>query len=204
MRAPPPCMKRYAISLVTFQRGAGRRLQRVQNASAHLTSLVVVQVAAVEVGRSATSDEDTTALHAKVCNQSRNVPAGRWKKAPEVQNASAHGGCLVIVEVACSEVSRSRDGNPTALHAKVCNQSRNVPAGRWKKAPEGPKMRAPTDCASKEATVRAGGKERTLWIRASTHLLLRVKTGSPRAREKASTAEGSRSSTSERSQSCRP
>ena len=30
MWAPPPCMQKYAISHVTFQRGAGRRLQRVQ------------------------------------------------------------------------------------------------------------------------------------------------------------------------------
>ena len=30
MYAPPPCMQKYAISRVTFQRGDGRRLQRVQ------------------------------------------------------------------------------------------------------------------------------------------------------------------------------
>ena len=30
MEAPPPCMQKYAISRETFQRGAGRRVQRVQ------------------------------------------------------------------------------------------------------------------------------------------------------------------------------
>ena len=49
-----------------------------------------MQVAASEVGKSAIVDEDPTALHAKVCNQSRNVPAGRWKNAPEGSNASTN------------------------------------------------------------------------------------------------------------------
>ena len=49
---PPACMQKYAISRVTFQRGAGRRVQKmVQNASAYIYSFVVKDVAAGEVGR---------------------------------------------------------------------------------------------------------------------------------------------------------
>ena len=66
--------------------------RRFKNASTHGDSLVAIQSAVDEVGRSGTglpvsdvdpADVDPAALHAKVCNQSRNVPAGRWKKAPE-------------------------------------------------------------------------------------------------------------------------
>ena len=129
---------------------------------------VAIQSAVDEAGRSV--DVRPTALHAKVCNQSRNVPAGRWKKGPEGSNASTNGGlrvkaaqrvkvqrgagrsvqkvqnasvyvigCLVVVQVACIEAGRSAivDEDPTALHAKVCNQPQNIPAGRRKKAPEG-------------------------------------------------------------------
>ena len=96
-----------------------------------------MQVAASEVGKSAIVNVDPATLHAKVCNQSRNVPAGRWKKGPEVQNASAYVASIVIVEVACIEVGRSRDVGPAGLHAKVCSQSCNVPAGRWIKGPDG-------------------------------------------------------------------
>ena len=59
-------------------------------------------------------------LHEKVCNRSRNAPAGRWKKGPEVSNVSAYVARLVIVKVACIEVGRCAAGDvgPAALHAK--------------------------------------------------------------------------------------
>ena len=60
---------------------------------------------------------------------------------------------LVVVNVACIEISRPArpDKNPAALHAKVCNQSCNVPAGRWKKAPESLKCEhQPTACQNSE------------------------------------------------------
>ena len=87
-KRPPPWAPRDAFGRVKLQRGAGRGVQRVQKASAYFRNFVVEDVAAVEVGRSA--DVGPTALHAKVCNQSRNVPAGRWKKAPEGSNASTN------------------------------------------------------------------------------------------------------------------
>ena len=103
------------------------------------TSLVVVNLATLEVGRPARLDQDPAALHAKVCNQSRNVPSKRWKNVPK--NASAYIACLVVVQDACNEVGRSEalDEDPAALHAKVCNRPRTVPAGRWKNGPEGSK-----------------------------------------------------------------
>ena len=119
--------------------GRWKKGPEVQNASTHIGSEVIMQVAASEVGKSAIVNVGPAALHAKVCNQSRNVPAGRWKKAPEVQNASAHPASLVAVNLAILEVSRSFDVGPAALHAKVCNPSCNVPAGRWKKGLEGSK-----------------------------------------------------------------
>ena len=70
---------------------------------------------------------------------------GGIRRVQRVQNASAYVACLVIEQVAVDEGGRSLDVGPTALHAKVCNQSRNVPAGRWKKGPEGSKMRARTE-----------------------------------------------------------
>ena len=82
MRAPTDCKSKQR-KRVRVQRGDGRRLQKVQNASAYISrSFVVKDVAAGEVRRSATPNVDPAALHAKVCNQSRNVPAGRWKKGP--------------------------------------------------------------------------------------------------------------------------
>ena len=100
----------------------------------HSSCLVAMKRAVYEVSSSIYSDPAT--LHAKVCNQSRNVPAGRWKKAPEGSKCErAHVVCLVIVEVTCIKFGRSAIvdvGPAAALHEKVrCNQSRNVPAGRW-------------------------------------------------------------------------
>ena len=79
------------------------------------------------------------ALLATACQNSAKCQSstGRWKKAPEVQNASAHVFCLVAEEIAVAKVRMAVNVGPAALYAKVCNQSRNVPAGRWKKAPEG-------------------------------------------------------------------
>ena len=116
-------MQKYAISHVTFQRGAGRRLQKVRKASTNL------------------------ALRVRIA-QSVSTSTGRWKK---VKDASAYRASFVVEDVAAVEVGRSAilNSDPAALHAKVCNQSRNVPAGRWKKAPEVQK-RAPTVCVSKE------------------------------------------------------
>ena len=95
-----------------------------------MSCLVIEQVAVDEGGRS--NDVGPTTLHLKVCNQSRNVPAGRWKKGPEGSKASTHVAvCHVAIQSAVDEAGRSVDVRPTALHAKVCNQSRNVPAGRW-------------------------------------------------------------------------
>ena len=88
---------------VRVHRGDGRRLQKDQNASAH--SLIAIQGAVDEVGRS--RDVGPAALHAELCNQSRNVPAGRWKKGPEVQNASAYiYRSFVVKDVAIDEVGR--------------------------------------------------------------------------------------------------
>ena len=81
--------------------------RRFKNASAHVSSLVVVQVACIEVGRPAAGNKDPTALHAKACNQSRNVPAGRWKKAPERSRASVHVVSIVSIQSAVDEVGRS-------------------------------------------------------------------------------------------------
>ena len=68
-------MQEYAVSHVTFQRGAGRRLQRIQNASTYISRSFVAKDVAIEevsslvdVGK--TADVGPAALHAKVCNQS--------------------------------------------------------------------------------------------------------------------------------------
>ena len=87
-------MQKYAISHVTFQRGAGRRLQRVQNASAYVACRVVIKSAVDEAGGSA-----DVGPAAEICRVAMKRAVG---------------------EVSMSTVINV---GPAALHAKVCNQS---------------------------------------------------------------------------------
>ena len=92
MEAPPPCMQKYAISRVTFQRALEEGSRRFKNASAHVFCLVAEEIAVAKVRMAL--NVGPAALYAKVCNQSRNVPAGRWKKAPESSKCKhQHAAC---------------------------------------------------------------------------------------------------------------
>ena len=116
-RAPTNCVsKQHKVSEFYGALEDGRRLQKVQNASTYSDSGVVKDVAAGEVGRSAAGDVGPAALHAKVCNQSRNVPAGRWKKAPEGSNASTN---VLRVKTAKSVRVQRGDGYGSKKRAQV-------------------------------------------------------------------------------------
>ena len=114
---------------------------------------------ALEEG-SRNSNASTNKLRVKTAQMSQNS-TGRWKKGPEVQNASAYRSrSFVVKDVAIDEVGRSGAGNvgSAALHAKVCNRSRNVPAGRWKKGLEG--SNASTDVALRVKTAQVSAVQR--------------------------------------------
>ena len=154
--------------------------------------------------------------HAACQNSAKSrVNRAMEEGSQEGSNASEYVVSLVIEYVASIEVGRSIDSNTSALHAKVAI-SRVTFHETWKKAQRckydtnlglrlssakcqsstgrGRRLRGskcvPTVCVSKEARVE---RERTLWVRAGTHLLCQ-KQSHGRAK---SERQSSRSSTSE-------
>ena len=105
------------------------------NAGMHMSdSVVVKEIAIAEVGRSAAkarlksaNEYPATPVVCLVANYITSLEGGRSL----LFNAGGPAivGSLVVEQLAVRKVGRSVDENSTTLHAKDCNQSRDVPVG---------------------------------------------------------------------------
>ena len=96
-----------AASLVIVQVACievGRPANVGPTARALFSYNVLVQVACIEAGRTTQRDHDPTTLHAKV-TISRERSSGAMEEGSKFENASACVVCLVLVQVAVDEVS---------------------------------------------------------------------------------------------------
>ena len=121
---PPPCMQKYAISRVTFHRGAGRRATEIRCEHQHSAKTAQCQFRRWKKQKfkcehqqpvrreTAQMSEFNGALEEGLKVGGRPRTKAVPPKAQLLKLACPHGGT-----------------RPAALHAKVCNQSRNAPGG---------------------------------------------------------------------------